>query len=327
MKWISLTLAAGLVMAALAPGCRQARDTALPAAPDYADSTQWHITDRHGAADVFYIISTETGDYLTAGGITRHHADTHNDSTRLPMLAEMIGVDTLLSGSLNFYSPFYRQCSLQSFAGDSLETRMAVSTDDVRRAFNHYLRHLNPDRPFVLAGFSAGAMIALELLREMDDDTFGRMIAAYAIGVTITDADVAGNPRLAAASGADDTGVTVCYNSVRDPGCAVFGLGNAFAINPVNWLTDTTAATLVTEPSPLLPVSDQTPDTLTVRLDRETRLLLVDGFTATDYELPLIGKPGCYHTREIWLYRKQLRDNIALRTARHLAAGNDTQSE
>jgi len=34
-----------------------------PAEPDYRDSTQWYITDRGAAADVFYIISTETGDY------------------------------------------------------------------------------------------------------------------------------------------------------------------------------------------------------------------------------------------------------------------------
>lgn len=37
--------------------------TACPAEPDYRDSTQWYITDRGAAADVFYIISTETGDY------------------------------------------------------------------------------------------------------------------------------------------------------------------------------------------------------------------------------------------------------------------------
>ena len=35
----------------------------IPAVPDYQDSTQWYITNRDAAADVFYIISTETGDY------------------------------------------------------------------------------------------------------------------------------------------------------------------------------------------------------------------------------------------------------------------------
>ena len=87
---------------------------ALPQEPDYADTTQWYITDREGVADHFYIISTETGDY-TLDGVTYHHADTYKDSLRIPLYGEMLGVDTLLSGRLNYFSPYYRQCSLQSF--------------------------------------------------------------------------------------------------------------------------------------------------------------------------------------------------------------------
>ena len=71
--------------------------------------------------------------------------------------------------------------------------------------------------------------------------------------------------------------------------------------------------TLITEPSPLLPVDKQKKDTMTVRLDTITGLLLVEGLTATDYVLPLIGKEGNYHSREIWFYREQLRKNMELR--------------
>lgn len=55
---------------------------------------------------------------------------------------------------------------------------------------------------------------------------------------------------------------------------------------------------------------------MTVRLDTISGLLLVEGLTATDYVLPLIGKEGNYHSREIWVYREQLRKNMELR-ARH----------
>lgn len=58
---------------------------------------------------------------------------------------------------------------------------------------------------------------------------------------------------------------------------------------------------------------------MTVRLDTASGLLLVQGFTAQDYILPLLGVDGNYHTREIWLYRDQLRENIARRVARWLA--------
>lgn len=153
----------------------------------------------------------------------------------------------------------------------------------------------------------------LELLKEMDDDTYERMIAAYAIGITIAET----GPHIVPAKGADDTGVTICYNSVRDTGCTMRGWEkSSVAINPVNWRTDSTRASLITEPSPLLPVAEQKKDTMTVHLDTATGLLIVEGFTAQDYMLPLLGVEGNYHTREIWLYRNQLRENMALRGSR-----------
>lgn len=289
----------------------------LPAMPDYNDSTQWYVQDRHAPADIFYIISTESGDYLMPDGQICHYADTYNDSVRVALTGEMVGVDHLLSGELNYYSPYYRQCTLQTFTADSLVAeRLPLALEDVSRAFNYYLKHENQGRPFVLAGFSQGAMAVLHLLQEMDSTTFARMITAYVIGANIPQTLLDSCPRIVPASSADDTGVTICYNSVRDPSSVVHLIGddNVVAINPVNWYTDDTPASLVTEPSPFKPEAEQKTDTITVRLDPATHLLLVNGFTGTDYVLPLIGKEGNYHSREIWLYRKQLRENIALRT-------------
>jgi hypothetical protein len=45
---------------------------------------------------------------------------------------------------------------------------------------------------------------------------------------------------------------------------------------------------------------------------------MVEGYTAQDYMLPLLGIEGNYHTREIWLYRQQLRENMELRANRFL---------
>ena len=304
-----------LVVSGLWASCQTSETSqeSVPVEPDYQDSTQWYITDRQAGADIFYVISTETGDYVLANGDTCHYADTYNDSLRAPLYGEMLGVDTLVSGRLNYYSPYYRQCSLQSFESDSLKAvRMPLALDDVKRAFQYYLKHHNDGRPFVLAGFSQGAHIMLELLKEMDDETFGRMIAAYAIGITIPEAD----RHIVAAKRADDTGVTICYNSVRDTSCTMRGWEkSSVAINPVNWRTDSVPATLMTEPSPLRPVAEQKKDTMTIHLDKASGLLIVEGYTAQDYVLPLLGIEGNYHTREIWLYRDQLRENIVLRAA------------
>jgi hypothetical protein len=304
-----------VLFAVVACSTKQTADGVIPAEPNYEESSQWYITDRQGEADIFYIISTETGDYPSADGSMCHYADTYADSLRLPMLSEMEGVDTLLSGKLNFYTPYYRQCSLQSFMSDSLtRQRMQLPIADVRRSFAYYLKQMNQGRPFILCGFSQGALIALELMREMDDETYRRMVAAYIIGTSISQEMLNDCPRIRPAQRGDDTGVTICYNSVRDASCALWPR-SAVAINPVNWRTDDTEATLMTEPTPLLPVDQQKKDTLKVHLDTTSNLLFVSGYTATDYVLPLIGCEGNYHSREIWLYRDQLRENMQQRVS------------
>ena len=293
-------------------------DGIIPAEPRYSETNQWYITDRQYPADIFYIISTEIGDTMMPDSSVYHLADTYADWARVPMYSEMLGVDTLLSGPLNFYSPYYRQCSLNSFMDDSaLEDRFAIAVQDVKNAFQYYLKNMNYGRPFVLVGFSQGAMIMKELLKEMDNVTYHQMIAAYAIGTNITNEELEQCQKIIPASGATDTGVTICYNSVRDVNAVVHGLGdnNKVAINPVSWKVDEEPAVLITEPSPLLPIDKQKKDTMTVRLDLASNLLLVDGYSATDYILPLIGNEGNYHSREIWLYRDYLRENIGIRTA------------
>lgn len=294
--------------------CRNSRPAeSIPKAPDYSEAMQWYVTARGGVADIFYVTSTETGDYTLQDGTPCHYADVYAEERRTPLLAEMEGVDALVGGNLNFYAPYYRQCSIESFLDDSLSIeRLKLPTEDMRDAFSHYIADKNPDRPFILAGFSQGAMIALELLREMDDEAFSRMVAAYIIGANITRDDLEASPRIIPAQRADDTGVTICYNSVRDASCA-FWSGSAVAINPVNWCTDATPATLITVPSPNFPVEEQQEDTLNVHVDEASKLVFVDGFRGTDYVTPVVGREGNYHSREIWFYRDRLRENMALR--------------
>lgn len=285
--------------------------TDIPTQPQYQDTAQWYITDRNADVDIFYIISTETSDYIDANGITRHYADTYNDSLRAPMLAEMTGVDAIVGEKFNFYSPYYRQCSLQTYADDStINVRMPLPTVDIRTAFYFYTEKYNRNRPFILAGFSQGAMILTELLKDLSPETYSRLIAAYVIGATIDSATVNTTKYLVPAQGADDTGVTICYNSVREPSCALRMFDHsAVCINPVSWTTDPTPATIVTETT----FNTTTKDTLTVRIDAATGLLCVDGVTASDYILPLIGKEGNYHSREIWFYRDCLKANMEAR--------------
>ena len=146
----------------------------------------------------------------------------------------------------------------------------------------------------------------MELLKELPDSLQSRLVAAYVLGWKITSEDMASSA-IRPAQGADDTGVTICYNSVEDPSAAnpIVSGGNTVAINPVNWCTDATPAVLF--------------DSLTVTLDPETKLLLVDGYGGTGYAWKPYFQDGCYHTFEIRWYGDHLRENIAQRCEAYLS--------
>ena len=283
----------------------------LPQVPDYADSSQWFIRDRGGEADVFYIISTETGDHMM-GADTCHLADTYLEEQRKQMLKEMYAVDSFYSGKFNYYSPYYRQVSIQSWrTRESAFRRLEVSVGDIKRSWQYYLDHFNQGRPFIIAGFSQGAHATMDIIKEMPDSVYSRMVAAYLIGYKVSPEDIDRYPQVRVAQDSTDTGVIVSFNSVRSPECMLyFTEGTAACINPVNWRTDTVPASLVR-------ASRRGNDTLTVCCDPKSNHLIVSGWTR-ETVMPVIGIPGNYHHMELKFYYPYIRQNIADRVAAYL---------
>ena len=294
MKKLLLILFSGLFLVACSP------KTEGTDAPDYELSFNWFQVERSGEADLFYVCSTCVFDRTGEDGSVRHYASVTDSLDRSALLREMTGVDQRLSGPLNFYSPYYRQITMESYEDSRVaeERFMAVSNKDLQDAFRHYIRYWNKGRPFVLAGFSQGGQAVVQLLREMPDSVYRRMVAAYVIGWHISAQDVKDYPAIRPARGASDTGVTICYNTVKTPQDAlpIITEGNVVAINPVNWCTDSTPGVIM--------------DTVTVHLDPATHLLLASGYERTDHAFPPYFNGGNYHTFEIRWYTPQLRQNI-----------------
>lgn len=75
-------------------------------------------------------------------------------------MTEMTEVAQYMADGNNFYSPYYRHITLNTWATlneDTIRRRYeAVAWKDVKNAFEHYLTHYNQGRPFILAGFSQG---------------------------------------------------------------------------------------------------------------------------------------------------------------------------
>ena len=70
------------------------------------------------------------------------------------------------------YAPFYRQMTFPLYAERKAKMGMPleIAYSDVEDAFLYYIKELNDGRPFILAGFSQGAQLALMLREEHFDD-------------------------------------------------------------------------------------------------------------------------------------------------------------
>lgn len=284
----------------------QAPETYIPEPPDYSDTAMWYVADLDSAgtgADIFYVVSTWETDWMRDSQVC-HYADVWNKQHREHMATEIRGVAAYMAPGNRFYSPYYRHMTIEGWMTcneDTVRCRTRLSMHDVCEAFDTFIAQRDNSRPLVIAGFSQGGLAVVELLKHMTDETYSRLVAAYVMGYKITPQDTL-NPHIRAAKGETDTGVTICYNTVKDvrfvkPVISATCVG----INPVNWRTDATPATLH--------------DTITVTLAEKEHVLVVSGYSGSEYP-PYRGfiNVGDIHSCEPWLYSDGIRRNIRRRT-------------
>ena len=280
----------------------------VPVAPDYSDERMWYnvMNDKGEGVDVFYVVSTWEFDWFTEDGIVSHHADVFNQEHREDMGTEIKKIAAYMADGNNFYSPYYRHITLDTWA--TLDENLInhrfhdVAFVDIKNAFDYFATHFNNGRPFILAGFSQGGKAVVELIKVMPEEMRERMVAAYVLGYKVTPDDVKQAPWLKAAKDSTDTGVVICYNSVSDVKYIkpVISVPCAMCINPVNWRTDATPAILH--------------DTITVTLSPEHNVLVLEGYDGSHLTNILdIINVGDYHSIEPWEYSKCLHKNIKQR--------------
>ena len=316
MKYFKLWMIASLLIVACTNRQRSTRSidnsitTYIPQEPDYSDSIMWITEDSDSTgtgADVFYVVSTWEEDWMTPDSIVCHYADVWNPTHRERMAIEMNRAATYMAPGNRFFAPFYRHATIDAFLTrneDTITARTRLAMHDVCEAFDHFQSRRDQNRPLIIAGFSQGGLAVVELLKHISDETYSQLAAAYVLGYKVTPEDTATCHRIRPAQGETDTGVTICYNTVKDiryiqPIIAA----SCFGINPVNWRTDATPATLH--------------DTITVTLSPEHHVLVVSGYSGAEYHpyKDLINV-GDIHSCEPWLYSECLQRNIAVR-AKH----------
>jgi hypothetical protein len=233
----------------------------------------------------------------------------------------------------NIYAPYYRQNNLSPV--DRLKICAGIPTTDATAAFDYYIRHYNNGRPFILAGHSQGSNVLINLLSGYMKDhpqVLKNMVAAYVIGFPVTAEYLAENPFLKFATGPDDTGVIISYNTQAPdvtPGTnqVLSGLVGE-VINPITWTRDETLATKGQSlgsymPDPVTLKFSQVPQYADARIDRAQGVLVCS--TADEdvvFKLaPSMGR-GVYHGFDYYFYYYNLRENAANRIDKFLGKAN-----
>ncbi|MFI3333410.1 MAG: DUF3089 domain-containing protein [Rikenellaceae bacterium] len=307
MKKITLYL-----LALLAVACCKSVESGgepMPKAPDYATSECWYtnvVGEPSQAVDVFYILPTCVFDWADSDGVTYHYADVYNDEQRAAQLYSYELAAEIFGAEANFYAPYYRQITLNVWMDgqEAVDELFPAAMADVEAAFDNFIETKNNDRPFIIAGFSQGGKAVVELTKSLTAEERKRLVAAYVIGYKVTDDDLQ-NSNIVAATGADDTGVTICYSSVATVDAINPMISDSeLCINPVNWATDSTVAELN--------------ESVTVTVDTTYNVLIVDGLDSEALYIPELSdlfKLGNYHLQELELYKDCLRENVAVRVA------------
>ncbi|MDO4970651.1 MAG: DUF3089 domain-containing protein [Bacteroidales bacterium] len=285
----------------------QAQNFGLTVKTDYSLACNWyqnHQTIDNEKVDVFYVLSTWQSDWTDSKGAVHHYAQVNSDWNKKET-REYAFANAMFADSANFFAPYYQHMTLQCWAHqDSVDTYLPAAMDEVKRAFDYYMKHLNGGRKFILAGYSQGGCGVVNLLKHMDDAAFSRMIAAYVVGFKVSKEDLKQSKHFVAAKGEADQGVTVVFNSVTQPESInqVISGENQFCINPVSWSVDAKETTLS--------------DTMTVALMPAYNVLKVKGIDEDKYFVPAVSylfPKGNLHLKEMDLYRNVVNQNVKKR--------------
>lgn len=285
---------------------------------DYSKTSSWLQTSAGvKPVDCFYIYPTVTMKPENGNQNISLNNEEHRKGADYCMAAQA-GV---YAESCNLFVPYYRQMNMETYSLPEKQLKEAadIAYEDVKAAFEYFLANLNNDRPFIIAGHSQGSIMTSMLLADvMKDETLQkRMIAAYALGWPITQDYMESNPHLKFASGPDDTGVIISFNTCSEKLVGKNLLSGGICINPINWKTDETPASSVENLGSVFfdeytyeKTEEENYADATIDLKRGTVICS----TITDNNKYAISQPRfgdeIYHMTEYGFYYKNLQQNV-----------------
>ncbi len=322
--WIILLAALLLLCGAWAESPDETREPL-----DYSDENNWVYLGSEGGetlTDVFFLAPSAFG-----GKEGSYIMDLSNEKGRNNFTGTINMEKGIYDDGTRFYAPFYRQVgyTVYAMAEDVAEPLKLSAYVDVKDAFMYYMEHLNQGRPFILAGFSQGADMAIRLMKEFfgEESVQKQLIACYAIGWRLTEEETESWPWLHAAQGETDTGVIICFSTEAESIQSSFLIPadrKSLSINPLNWRTDEEAAGKEMNLGACFTdyegtILDEIPELTGAYLDAKRGALKTPDIDPEVYGAALsILEPGEYHIYDYQFFYRNLEKNVQNRIQAYL---------
>jgi hypothetical protein len=219
--------------------------SALPFRKDAADlipkQEAW-IDDAEKKVDVFYIYPT----IFTKGNTW--NADIENKKLnkkidKLPVKYQA----SIFNQVGRVYAPRYRQAILESYFDTTENKKFAfeLAYQDIKEAFEYYLKYYNNGRPIIIASHSQGSTHSKRLIKDFFDteEQKKKLVAAYIIGIDVYKEDY--NILIPCAS-ENEINCYITWASYKE-GSTGIGKSNIrlygnVCVNPISWKMDTEKA-------------------------------------------------------------------------------------
>lgn len=308
-------------------------------ATDYSDESHWYqIPEITKDVDAFYFYptlynGTDEGD--------EDYAAIDNEDMLAAVGPVYQGQASAFEESANVFVPYYRQSSMLHEIKAYEETGSLDAAleskplEDAKAALDYYFENYNDGRPFILAGHSQGSALMRLVLKtyfKEHPEYYGRMIAAYIIGYSVTQDDLDDYPYLKFAAGETDTGVIISWNTegqenVDTDADSIVVLDGSIAINPLNWKRDETYASSDENLGSIVTDSD-TGESGFSDIGADAQVNVKRGVVVTNADTdPVTDLAGCfgpesYHTSDYSLYYLNIRENAGKRVEAYMSSND-----
>ncbi len=294
---------------------------ALPFVKDYADlvpSEDTRDEQDESLIDVFYVHPTTFG----SKNSPEWNANVEDDKTNF--ITDFWAIrhqSSVFNNVGKIYAPRYRQAHVKSYyhLDSGGKEALLFAYEDVKRAFEYYLKNYNKGRPFIIASHSQGSTHANFLIRDFIDGKAlsKKLVAAYLLGMSINK-DVF--KTIPPCEGATQTQCFVSWQTFSEGYLPKDDFDeyrqNAFVINPISWSLDEDYSELKEHKG--LVMSDFKTvykRSLKARINKKKNIIWI---TKPKVPFSFLLKRKDYHMGDYNLFWFNIRENAKLRTNSYL---------